>query len=54
MTTSTKMKVAIEYRNASGTIHTTVAEFDSFEAMTNQITNSIGAENLVFITFINN
>jgi hypothetical protein len=54
MTTSTKMKVAIEYRNASGTIHTTVAEFDSFEAMTNQITNSIGAENLVFITFMNN
>ncbi len=54
MTTSTKIKVAIEYRNASGNVHTTTAVFDSFEAMTNQINSSIGADNLVNITFIYN
>lgn len=49
-----KIKVAIEYRNASGNVHTTTAVFDSFEAMTNQINSSIGADNLVNINFIYN
>jgi hypothetical protein len=53
MTTSTKVKVAIEYRNASGATHQTIAQFDSFEAMTNAI-KSIGSDNLVNIAFIKN
>lgn len=54
MITSTQIKVAIEYSIANGNIHTTVAIFDSFEAMTNQINSSIGADNLRKITFLYN